>query len=603
MLEDITIKDYALIESTYLEFHNGFTVLSGETGAGKSIIIGAMSFLLGGKADVSVIRTGKTEASVTATFYLGFNTNPKNGRVKALSKACLDRTYLGENNYTNSTSDDEEASNAYEWLDRHGIEVEDNRIILRRFIRDSGKSGAWINNTPVTRADLVSFSSFLIDIHGQHDHQSLMKVSEHRKFLDSRAGIIDIVDEFKKLYTLLVQKREELHNYSMSESDRLRKIDMCSFAVKEISDAKLKPEEDVLLEEEQSRLSSFEKLYSTIDEINQIFSDSDGCVIESLKKVRRNISFANDLDKSLNQINERIESSFYELNDISEELSSYLQKLVFDPNRLDEVNNRLSLIYNLKKKYASSVNAPLSEVFTYLDKAQKFLDENLDGNDKKQMLSAEIKKLEKEVLQKAAYLSEKRISCAKELEKEVDEILVNLGMKGTTFGVSIKEKSGTEVEQKCGPYGKDDVEFLISANPGNPLLPLAKIASGGELSRVMLALKTIFAKTDSVGTLIFDEIDTGIGGEIAVSVGNHIKKLATGRQIFCITHLASIAVYADNQVKIEKSVTGGVTASNVHAVEGEDRVLEIARMLSGDSDSSESIEHARKLLNKYSGGF
>ena len=189
------------------------------------------------------------------------------------------------------------------------------------------------------------------------------------------------------------------------------------------------------------------------------------------------------------------------------------------------------------------------------------------------------------------------------LEKEVDEILVNLGMKGTTFGVSIKEKSGTEVEQKCGPYGKDDVEFLISANPGNPLLPLAKIASGGELSRVMLALKTIFAKSDSVGTLIFDEIDTGIGGEIAVSVGNHIKKLATGRQIFCITHLASIAVYADNQVKIEKSVTGGVTASNVHAVEGEDRVLEIARMLSGDSDSSESIEHARKLLNKYSGGF
>ncbi len=579
MLEDITIKDFALIESTYLEFHKGFTVLSGETGAGKSILIGAMSFLLGGKADVSVIRSGKTEASVIGTFY------------------------LGENNLKSVSSDEnEEPTSAYDWLDKHGIEVEDNRVILRRFIRETGKSGAWINNTPVTRADLVSFSSFLIDIHGQHDHQSLMKVSEHRKYLDSMAGITDDVENFKKLYALLVQKRNELEQYSMSESDRLRKIDMCYFAVKEIDDAKLKKDEDVLLEEEESRLSSYEKLYSSVEEINQLFASSDENIIDALKKARRNISYAAELDKSLNSINERIEASFYELSDISEEISSYMQKLVFDPARLEEVHNRLSLIYNLKKKYASSVNAPLKEVFDYFENAQKFLEENANGNDAKQKLATEIKQLEKEILIKAEDISSKRKACASQLEKEVDSILVNLGMSGTTFGVSIKEKSGSEVEQKCGPYGKDDIEFLISANPGNPLLPLAKIASGGELSRVMLALKTIFAKSDSVGTLIFDEIDTGIGGEIAVSVGNHIKKLALQRQIFCITHLASIAVYADNQIKIEKSVSGGVTASNVHVVVGEERVQEIARMLSGDSSSSESMEHARTMLNKFGGG-
>ena len=579
MLEDITIKDFALIESTYLEFHKGFTVLSGETGAGKSILIGAMSFLLGGKADVSVIRAGKTEASVIGTFYLGEN-----------------------NSKSVSIDENEEPTSAFDWLEKHGIEIEDNRVILRRFIRETGKSGAWINNTPVTRADLVSFSSFLIDIHGQHDHQSLMKVFEHRKYLDSMAGITDDVENFKKLYALLVQKRNELEQYSMSESDRLRKIDMCSFAVKEIDDAKLKKDEDVLLEEEESRLASYEKLYSSVEEINQLFASSDENIIDGLKKARRNISYAAELDKSLNPINERIEAAFYELSDISEEISSYMQKLVFDPARLEEVHNRLSLIYNLKKKYASSVNAPLKEVFDYFENAQKFLEENSNGNDAKQKLTTEIKQLEKEILIKAEDISSKRKACASQLEKEVDSILVNLGMSGTTFGVSIKEKSGSEVEQKCGPYGKDDIEFLISANPGNPLLPLAKIASGGELSRVMLALKTIFAKSDSVGTLIFDEIDTGIGGEIAVSVGNHIKKLALQRQIFCITHLASIAVYADNQIKIEKSVSGGVTASNVHVVVGEERVQEIARMLSGDSSSSESMEHARTMLNKFGGG-
>mgnify|MGYP002625416185 FL=1 len=576
MLEDLTIKDFALIDSDYLEFENGFTVLSGETGAGKSILIGALSFLLGGKAEVSQIRAGKTEASVSGTFYI---------------KDCQCRENLQE---------DDEALNALEWLSLHGIEIENNRVLLRRFIRENGKSGAWINNTPVTRSDLAQFSAFLVDIHGQHEHQSLMKVSEHRKFLDERAGITEEVKEFTNLYALLVSKRKVYDSLSMNEGERLHKLEMLSFAVKEIEEAKLKKDEDSQLEEEEARLSSYEKLFSDIDEITGILSDGENNLVSQLKNARRTASHASAMDKSLEKIEERLESSFYELSDIADEFSNYKNNLVFDPSRLQEVEDRLSLIYNLKKKYCASVNVPLSDLFSFYEESKKFIEENSDGNNQRDLLAAEVKKIEKEVLLRAQNISNKRKSTAGQLSEEVDQILAKLGMSGTHFGIQITEKDESEVEQKCGPYGKDNVEFLISANPGNPLQPLAKIASGGELSRVMLALKTIFAQADKVDTLIFDEIDTGIGGEVAVAVGAHLKKLAKNRQIFCITHLASIAVYADNQIKIEKSVSNQITSSNVYTVKGEQRVMEIARMLSGDSSTEQSLEHARAMLSKYS---
>lgn len=576
MLEDLTIKDFALIDYDYLEFKEGFTVLSGETGAGKSILIGALSFLLGGKAEISQIRTSKKEASVCGTFVI------KSEKVRDV------------------LTEEDEALNSCEWLKKHGIEVENNRVLLRRFIKDTGKSSAWINDTPVTRNELAQFSAFLVDIHGQHEHQSLMKVLEHRKYLDARAGISGDVELFTKKYAELVSKRKELEKYSMSDSERLRNLDMMTFAVKEISEAKLKKDEDVSLEDEQTRLVSYEKIYSDIVSINQMMNDDEKSVVSLLKKIRRDASHLAELDKSVSDLDSRLESAFYELSDVADEFCNYQNSLVFDQNRLQQVEDRLSLIYNLKKKYASSINAPLSEVFDYLENAQHYIEENGEGNNYKEKLESEIKKLEKDVLISAENLSKKRKETAGILNTEVNEILSKLGMKGTRFEVSIKQKSGTDLQQNCGPYGKDDIEFMISANPGNPLLPLAKIASGGELSRVMLALKTIFAQTDSVDTLIFDEIDTGIGGEVAVAVGSHLKNLAKKRQIFCITHLASIAVYADNQIKIEKTVSGEITSSNVRIIEGEERVSEIARMLSGDSNTEESLEHARLLLSKYS---
>ncbi|MGP1604366.1 MAG: DNA repair protein RecN [Treponema sp.] len=564
MLEDLTIKDFAIIDQITIEFSKGFTVLSGETGAGKSILIGALSFLLGGKAEVSQIRSGSGEASVSGTFLLD-NPDPE----------------------MNS------------WLTEHGIEAENNRVLLRRFIRLNGKSGAWIGSVPATRSDLAEFSAFLIDIHGQHEHQSLMKVSEHRKFLDSRAGITDEVRAFTSLYTSLIEKRRILEQLNSDDGERLRKIDMYTFAVKEISDANLKDGEDENLAEEEARLSSYEKLYSGIESVREMLDGSEESAVPLLKRIRRENQTIAALDKTIAALDTRIENAFYELSDIAEEFNSYSQKLVYDPARLAEVQERLSLIYDLKKKYASSQSAPLSEIFDYLEKAQTMLEQLGSGAQNKEALAEEIAELEKRVYIAAKKISEKRQNTGSILSNEISNILKTLGMGNARFSVNITEKAGSNVEQRCGPFGMDNIEFLISANAGSPLLPLARIASGGELSRVMLALKTIFARIDTVPTLVFDEIDTGIGGEVAVAVGSHLKKLAASRQIFCITHLASIAVYADNQIKIEKGVEAGKTSSHVREVRGEERAAEIARMLSGDSDSEQSLEHARSMLEKF----
>ena len=570
MLEQLTIKDFALIDSASLEFSPGFTVLSGETGAGKSILIGALSFVLGGKCGVEQIRAGAEEASITACFSFG----KKEAGIGA----------------------------AESWLSDHGIETEDGQVILRRVIKNSGKTGAWIQSTPVTRADLAAFSAYLIDIHGQHEHQSLMRVPEHRGFLDSWAGLNDKVEAFTALYAELVEKRKKLETLNSSESERAKRVEMLSFAVKEISDAKLKAGEDEELEAEESKLSSFEKLYSAVQEINGAFENEEGGIVPLLKKTRNTAAQAVGLDKTLEALDKRLESSFYEISDIAEEFRSYENALVFDPDRLTAVQDRIALIYSLKKKYAPSVSAPVSAVIDYGRESQKELDELTGGAADKTALKAACEALEKQVYADAKSLSLLRRTAADKMSKGVEDVLQKLGMAGTRFSVGIQDKPGTNIEQKCGPYGMDDIEFLISANPGSPMLPLARIASGGELSRVMLALKTIFAETDPVQTMIFDEIDTGIGGEVAVSVGSHMKLLSRKRQILCITHLASIAVYADNQIKVEKGLKENVMRTDALPVTGEKRVAEIARMLSGDSESAESLEHARSMLEKFSGG-
>ena len=566
MLENLQIKNFALIDSCNIDFSNGFTVLTGETGAGKSILIGALSFLLGGKASIDQIRTGAKEAIVSGSIAI----NPK----------CKE---------------------AFAWLEERAIDLEDSSVLLRRVLKDTGKSASWIQNTPVTRTELAEFTSFLFDIHGQHEHQALMYPQNHRKYLDSYVGIEEEVEAFTSMYSSLVEKRKQLESLSTSDSEKKEKIMLLSFAIEEIEKSKLKPFEDEELATEESKLLQYEQLYSDVDNCVSMLSSGEGTILSMIKKMNGNLSRASDIDKDLSTFQNRIENAFYEISDIAEELKSYRNSLTFDPERLKQIQERNTEIYKLKQKYASSVNAPLSEVIDYAENAKNQL-ENLSSSEERiESLKQEIKTLESQVYIEAKKLSEKRKNGAVTMANGVVDVLSHLGMKDTQFTVLVDLKPGDTDAQKCGPSGIDDVEFIFSANLGSPLKPLAKIDSGGELSRVMLALKTVLCSSpngDTTDTLVFDEIDTGIGGEVAVSLGQHIKDLSKKHQIFCITHLASIASFADTQLKIEKAVKDSVTTTSVRELTEEERVKEIARMLSGDTFTEASLEHARLLLKK-----
>ena len=573
MLENIHISDFALIDSLSLDFEEGLTVLSGETGAGKSILIGALSFLLGGRGGTEVVRAGAQEARVSGTF-------------------CLASRH----------------KDALLWLEERGIEIEENRVLLKRYVKSSGRSGAWIQGQPVTRADLEEFSSYLVDIHGQHEHQSLLKVSHHRRFLDAYAGLTAQTEAFTSLYGELVESRRQLDEINLSEADRARRIELLSFSLEEIDSARLKEGEDEQLELEERRLSQFEEIYSSLDRALAIISgghdDSSGdSIVSALKKAQGVVSHAACADSGLSSLSTRIESAFYEVSDVADELKNYFQNLSFEPGRLEEVQERSALLFKLKKKYASSVQAPIGEVIKYAENARAELENLSNSQENKLALEENTAVLEQKVYAAAKFLSEKRRAATEKMAQDVEAVLSHLGMRGAKFVVSLQEKPETAggVMQRCGPYGMDDIEFLISANTGSPAKPLAKIASGGEISRVMLALKTILAESDTVDTLVFDEIDTGIGGEVSVAVGAHLKKLAEKCQIFCITHVASIAVYADNQIKIAKSSNLTSTVTQVRAISDEERVEEIARMLSGDSAGSDALDYARSLLDKYGG--
>ncbi|MBO7486135.1 MAG: DNA repair protein RecN [Spirochaetaceae bacterium] len=566
MLEDLSIKDFALIDSVQLEFTKGFNVLTGETGAGKSILIGAISFLLGGKSDVSQIRTGAQEARVSGTILL-----------------------------SNAPKD------VFQWLSEHGAEPENDRVLLRRIIRDTGKSSAWIQDVPVTKTELNDFTSYLVDIHGQHEHQSLMRVSEHRKFLDSYAGITAEVTDFTALFNKLVEKRRLLDEMNSSDSARAEKIELLHFALDEIEKAKLNENEEDELSAEETRLTQYEKLYGDIESVCDFFQAADGGLLSGMKKIRNTFERTVSIDSSLEKFQNRLENAYYELEDIADEIKNYKNTLVFDADRLAFVQERLALIYKLKQKYLQSSQGIVADLLAYAENAAKQLVqlENWQGN--REELVKEVSELEKQVYNAAKALSEKRTKAASVMADKIVQVLAHLGMRGTQFDAGLKQKPVEDGEQKCGPYGFDDIEFMISANPGSPLQPLAKIASGGELSRVMLAFKTILADTDTTPTLIFDEIDTGIGGEVAVSVGEHLRKLSEKHQILCISHLANIAVCADTHIKIEKSVSGQKTTTQVFLINGQKRIEEIARMLAGDSASEASLEHAKTLLAKYGG--
>lgn len=559
MLETISVKNIALIDELSLDFNAHLNVLSGETGAGKSILIGALSFLLGGKVTADIIRTGTAEAAVSGTFYLA-NTHPE----------------------------------AAAWLNERGIEPENNRILLRRTLKENGRGSIWIQDAQVSRSELEEFTSFLVDIHGQHDHQSLFKTAEHRRFLDSYAGILDEVREFSVLYTRLAEIKARLETIRRSEKERTERTDYLAFVIDEIDNARLQPEEDETLEAEETKLCQYEKLYEQADALQNLCTQEQG-IVPQLKRLQHISESVTAIDPTVHEYAERIENAYYEMQDIGEFFSSYLSKLVFDPNRLEQVQERLSLINKLKKKYGATIK----DILAYREASQAELDSLGESEQDKTALEKEIPALESKLFAAGTALSQKRKTAAAELQRKIQDTLTRLGMPKVVFTVQVTAAEPNGNKQIAGMYGFDSVEFLISTNPGEPVKPLNKIASGGELSRVMLALKTVLTTADEADTLVFDEIDTGIGGEVARTVAEHLKSLAGNKQILCITHLAVIAAAADTHIKILKMQSDNASRTSAQTIDGEARIEEIARMLAGDEVSTASRIHAKELLSRY----
>jgi DNA repair protein RecN (Recombination protein N) len=564
MLNELVIRNFALIDSLTVSFEDGLNILTGETGAGKSIIVGSLSFLLGGKADADVIRTGTEECSVSAVMKV----NPSNADVKT-------------------------------WLDERGIELEDENLIIRRTLKTNGRGNIYIQNVPVTRNDLADFTAFLFDLHGQHNHETLLKKESHRRYLDRFAALEDETAQFNAIFINLTEKRKAMESSLANERDREARLELLQYAVEEINQVNPKSGESRELESEAARLSDFEKLASHVTQVSSSLYDDDSSIVSVLRKTKSALENAASIDTNLTGIAQRLDALFYEAEDISEEFRSYQDKLTYDPARLEEVEERLALLYRLKKKYGTAGIPDEEEVLAYKVSAEAEIETLSQSEESRDKMKAEIKLLEKDMLERAGLISKKRKDAALILGAKISEILSGLGMPKAKFSVSVAGKGMGPNGLICGPWGADDVEFLISANAGEPLKELSKIASGGELARVMLAIKTVLAGVDTIETLIFDEIDTGIGGEVALAVGDYMVKIGKIKQLFCVTHLASIAVRADNHLKVEKHTDGQRTATTVKVLAGEDRKHEIARMLAGDSAGSSALAHAGDLLAKY----
>jgi DNA repair protein RecN (Recombination protein N) len=591
MLLELTVRNYALIDSLVVSFEKGLNIITGETGAGKSSITGAIGFLLGAKADSGVIRSGCEEAVVSARLDIG-------GRLD-----------------TNARPDGEAADALALWLAERDIAACDGELIVRRSLKLSGRGSIFIQNVPVTRADLADCMALLFDIHGQHAHESLLKTAAHRVYLDRFGGLCGEALSFNELFCRLSDLRKRAESAVISEKERLARRDLLVFAVDEIDAARLKSGEYRELASESAKLASFEKLAGFVESACDAFCDATSGALAQTRKTHSALGAACALDAELSALDGRLAELFYEAEDIARELKQYREALCFDPGRLEVVEERLAFIGKLKKKYVKDEGraaAPEDAILAYKAEAEAEIDALSRSEENREKTRAEIAALEKTIFERSRVLSARRAAAGADLSARVSAILARLGMPAAAFSVSLARKgaaAGLDGQNVVlGPYGADDVEFLFTANQGEGARELARIASGGELSRVMLAIKTALvtgvegAGEQSADTLVFDEIDTGIGGEVAGAVGDYLVKIGEVKQIFCVTHLAVIAAKAHNHLKVEKTQSGGRTITQMRALKPEERQAEIARMLSG-SASGAALVHAGELLRGHGEGY
>ena len=559
MLRELHIKNLAIIDDASANFEKGLNVLTGETGAGKSIIIDALCLALGERASTEVIRSGEKEAVVEAFFDIP----PK---------------------LLNSSS--------RRFLQDLGINIE-NGIILKRILSAQGKNRAYINDSMVNVQTLSEISKGIIDVHGQYEYQSLLSPDHQFDMLDAYGGLFIERQEFTTIYETQTSLKQQITELMQKEKERAQRLDILRYQVNEIETADLKIGEEEELSEEVKILSSASLLTELANQAYESLYSSDSACLTSLSKILNSLKEISNIDVRAADAVKSAEEAIPLLEETAYFLRDYKDSLNFNPERLEEIQTRLELIKGLKKKYGGNIQ----EVLDYREKGLKELDELQHSEEKLETLNAELKKLKNILTEKAQHLSKQRKAVAKKIEQQVVSELSSLSMPDTRFSIQITQDAGDETADgfKANSKGIDKVEYLISPNIGEELKPLSKIASGGELSRVMLALKGILAKGDKIPVLIFDEIDAGIGGRAAETVGQKLKSLSSSHQIICITHLPQIASYADTHLKIEKKIKAKRTTVEVRKIEKDERTVEIARMLSGDS-SEVSIKHAKEML-------
>lgn len=565
MLKSFEVKDYALIEHISVEFGNGLNIITGETGAGKSILIDAMSLLLGERASTEVIRKGAQKSFVEGIFEV-----KANKKVKSL-------------------------------LEENEIEFADE-LIVRREISFKGSNRCFINDTPVNLNLVKDIGNQLVDLHGQHEHQSLLRTETHIDYLDEFGNYEELHQQYKNIFSELVKNEKDLADLQSKENSIKEKKDFYSFQIKEIDNISPQEDEEEKLSEELKILENSEKLAEATSEIYQLLYESDNSIQYSLSKVKSLLQKLNEIDKSFSESFNESQSALAQINDISNFIRSYNTKINLDPEEVEEKRQRLGAINLLKKKYGSSVKS----ILEYRKKIGKEyeLAENFSG--KIDELSKNIFELRKTAGNLAKSLSKKREQTAAIVKKGIEETLRELGIQNPQFKTEIKNltaeiESGIFVDKKffkATSKGIDEIEFLISTNPGEDLKPLARVASGGEVSRIMLALKSTLAKTDKLPLLIFDEIDVGVSGRIAQKVGRALKNLSSFHQVISITHLPQIASLADHHFSIEKITNKERVISSIKKLPQSERITEIARLLSGEKVTEASLKSARELIGQ-----
>lgn len=555
MLQSLYLENIALIEKLGIELFPGFNVLTGETGAGKSIIIDAVNFVLGERTSRDLIRNGAARAKVEAVFSLN------------------------------------EGDAAFAALDALGIECDGNELILSRELSAAGRNACRVNGTLVPVASLKSVSDTLVDIHGQHEHQALLDAENHISYLDAycHAESLPIIEKIDAI----VSRRSELmlkrNSGFASEREREREMDMLRYQIEEIASANLEAGEEERLSAEKTVLLNAERIRTALETAHMALSGAEeGSALSAIDTARRSMRDIAALNKDYEALGDKIEELYYAAEDISFVLRDTSENVESDMQRLEEIEQRLKLISDLKRKYGRTVE----DVIDFGKDAGTKLNELENAEALAAELDAKLDKLKAEYNVAADELSKVRRAAGDRLKRDVLNELKDLGMAKAMFDVALSDASGGEPRKG----GRETAEFMLSANPGEPLKPLEKVASGGELSRIMLCFKSIFADNDRVPTLIFDEIDTGISGRTAAVVGEKMLGIAKKHQVICVTHLAQIAALADAHLMVRKYDDGKNTFVETRQLNEEEKVQRIAQMMDGESDSPSALTHARELI-------